>query len=153
MQRQSVTVLSCIVKSLHHELGAWRKITYGDPFSALTLLDDLYQTETEFKIPHTVYQAIYNLIDMQDEERIRQSTLWAVLDSSCKSTDEFFFDRMYQLWLTELGETFPRPEKNKARKIQDARIKLILRLIYFDHFIRGLSDAYEASHETSYGQK
>lgn len=150
MQRQSVTVLSCIVKSLHHELGAW--ITYGDPFSALTLLDDLYQTETEFKIPHAVYQAIYNLIDMQDEERIRQSTLWAVLDSSCKSTDEFFFDRMYQLWLTELGETFPRPEKNKARKIQDARIKLILRLIYFDHFIRGLSDAYEASHETSYGQ-
>ena len=152
MQRQSVTVLSCIVKSLHHELGTWRKITYGDPFSALTLLDDLYQTETEFKIPHAVYQAIYNLIDMQDEERIRQSTLWAVLDSSCKSTDEFFFDRMYQLWLTELGETFPRPEKNKARKIQDARIKLILRLIYFDHFIRGLSDAYEASHETSYGQ-
>lgn len=152
MQRQSVTVLSCIVKSLHHELGAWRKITYGDPFSALTLLDDLYQTETEFKIPHAVYQAIYNLIDMQDEERIRQSTLWAVLDSSCKSTDEFFFDRMYQLWLTELGETFPRPEKNKARKIQDARIKLILRLIYFDHFIRGLSDAYVASHETSYGQ-
>ena len=152
MQRQSVTVLSCIVKSLHHELGAWRKITYGDPFSALTLLDDLYQTETEFKIPHAVYQAIYNLIDMQDEERIRQSTLWAVLDSSCKSTDEFFFDRMYQLWLTELGETFSRPEKNKARKIQDARIKLILRLIYFDHFIRGLSDAYEASHETSYGQ-
>ena len=152
MQRQSVTVLSCIVKSLHHELGTWRKVTYGDPFSALTLLDDLYQTETEFKIPHAVYQAIYNLIDMQDEERIRQSTLWAVLDSSCKSTDEFFFDRMYQLWLTELGETFPRPEKNKARKIQDARIKLILRLIYFDHFIRGLSDAYEASHETSYGQ-
>ena len=152
MQRQSVTVLSCIVKSLHHELGAWRKITYGDPFSALTLLDDLYQTETEFKIPHAVYQAIYDLIDMQDEERIRQSTLWAVLDSSCKSTDEFFFDWMYQLWLTELGETFSRPEKNKARKIQDARIKLILRLIYFDHFIRGLSDAYEASHETSYGQ-
>ena len=152
MQRQSVTVLSCIVKSLHHELGTWRKITYGDPFSALTLLDDLYQTETEFKIPHAVYQAIYDLIDMQDEERIRQSTLWAVLDSSCKSTDEFFFDRMYQLWLTELGETFSRPEKNKARKIQDARIKLILRLIYFDHFIRGLSDAYEASHETSYGQ-
>ena len=152
MQRQSVTVLSCIVKSLHHELGAWRKITYGDPFSALTLLDDLYQTETEFKIPHAVYQAIYNLIDMQDEERIRQRTLWAVLDSSCKSTDEFFFDRMYQVWLTELGETFPRSEKNKARKIQDARIKLILRLIYFDHFIRGLSDAYEASHETSYGQ-
>ena len=25
-------------------------------------------------------------------------------------------------------------------------------MIYFDHFIRGLSDAYEASHETSYGQ-
>lgn len=152
MQRQSVTVLSCIVKSLHHELGTWRKITYGDPFSALTLLDDLYQAETEFKIPYSVYRAIYDLIDMQDEEKIRQSTLWAVLESSCKSTDEFFFDRMYQSWRAELGESFPRPEKARTRKIQDARIKLILRLIYFDHFIRGLSDAYEASHETSYGQ-
>lgn len=152
MQRQSVTVLSCIVKSLHHELGAWRKITYGDPFSALTLLDDLYQSETDFKIPHSVYQAIYNLIDMQGEENIQQSTLWAALESSCKSTNEFFFDRMYELWLAELGKAFPRPEKKKARRIQDARIKLILRLIYFDHFIRDLSDAYEASHETSYGQ-
>ena len=152
MQRQSVTVLSCIVKSLHHELGTWRKITYGDPFSALTLLDDLHQEETEFKIPYPVYRAIYDLIDMQDEEKIRQSTLWAVLESSCKSTDEFFFDRMYQSWRAELGESFPQPEKARTRKIQDARIKLILRLIYFDHFIRGLSDAYEASHETSYGQ-
>lgn len=152
MQRQSVTVLSCIVKSLHHELGTWRKITYGDPFSALTLLDDLYQAETEFKIPYSVYRAIYDLIDMQDEEKIWQSTLWAVLESSCKSTDEFFFDRMYQSWRAELGESFPRPEKARTRKIQDARIKLILRLIYFDHFIRGLIDAYEASHETSYGQ-
>lgn len=152
MQRQSVTVLSCIVKSLHYELGAWRKITYGDPFSALTLLDDLYQTETDFRIPRSVYQAIYNLIDMQGEENIQQSTLWAALESSCKSTNEFFFDRMYELWLAELGKAFPRPEKKKARRIQDARIKLILRLIYFDHFIRDLSDAYEASHETSYGQ-
>lgn len=152
MQRQSVTVLSCIVKSLHHELGAWRKITYGDPFSALTLLDDLYETETDFKIPYSVYQAIYDLIDMQGEETTRPSTLWTVLESSCKSTNEFFFDQMYEVWLAELGKAFPRPEKERARKIQDARIKLILRLIYFDHFIRDLSDAYEASHETSYGQ-
>lgn len=152
MQRQSVTVLSCIVKSLHHELGAWRKITYGDPFSALTLLDDLYQTETDFKIPYSVYQAIYDLIDMQGEENTRPSTLWTVLESSCKSTNEFFFDQMYEVWLAELGKAFPRPEKERAKKIQDTRIKLILRLIYFDHFIRDLSDAYEASHETSYGQ-
>ena len=37
LQRQSVTVLSCIVKSLRRGLGAWNKITYGDPFSALML--------------------------------------------------------------------------------------------------------------------
>ncbi len=37
-------------------------------------------------------------------------------------------------------------------RIQDSRIKLILCLIYFDHFIRDLSDAYEACHETSYGR-
>lgn len=152
MERQSVTVLSCIVKSLRHELGSWKKITHGDPFSALTLLDDLYHSETEFKIPHSVYQAIYDLIDMQEEELIQQSTLWAALESSCKSTNELFFSQIYQMWLRELGDSFPRPKNRKAREIQDTRIKLILRLIYFDHFIRDLSDAYEASHETSYGQ-
>ena len=59
---------------------------------------------------------------------------------------------MYHVWLNEMGDNFPRPKKDKVKQIQDARIKLILRLIYFDHFIRNLSDAYEASHETSYGQ-
>ena len=152
MQRQSVTVLSCLVKSLHHELGTWNKIAHGDPFSALTLLEDLHREESEYRIPHSVYKAVYDLIDMQDEDNIRQSTLWAVLESSCKSTDESFFNQMYRIWLNELGSDFPRPQKDKVKRIQDARIKLILRLIYFDHFIRSLSDAYEASHETSYGQ-
>lgn len=152
MQRQSVTVLSCLVKSLHHELGAWKKIAYGDPFSALTLLEDMCRDETEYRIPYAVYQVIYDLIDIQDEDGIRQSTLWAVLESSCKSTDETFFNQMYHVWLNEMGDNFPRPKKDKVKQIQDARIKLILRLIYFDHFIRNLSDAYEASHETSYGQ-
>lgn len=90
MQRQSVTVLSCLVKSLHHKLGAWKKIKFGDPFSALTLLEDMYREESEYRIPYSVYQSIYALIDMQDEDHIRQSTLWAVLESSCKSTDETF---------------------------------------------------------------
>ena len=152
MQRQSVTVLSCLVKSLHRELGTWRQIAYGDHFSALTLLEDLYQDESDYKIPQNVYKSIYNLIDMQDEDSVRQSTLWAVLESSCKSTDETFFNQMYLAWLKELGKDFPRPQKERVRQIQDTRIKLILRLIYFDHFIRDLSDAHEASHETSYGQ-
>ncbi len=152
MQRQSVTVLSCLVKSLHHELGTWKKIAHGDPFSALTLLEDLHSEESEYRIPYPVYKAIYDLIDMQNEETIRQSTLWAVLESSCKSTDETFFNQMYRIWLNELGDSFLRPKKEKVKRIQDDRIKLILRLIYFDHFIRGLSDAYEASHETAYGQ-
>ena len=152
MQRQSVTVLSCLVKSLHRELGTWKRIAHGDPFSALTLLEDMYRDESEYKIPYTVYKAIYDLIDMQDEDSVRQSTLWAVLESSCKSADGAFFDQMYRVWLNELGDDFPRPKKDKVKRIQDARIKLILRLIYFDHFIRDLSDAYEARHETSYGK-
>ncbi len=30
------------------------------------------------KNPYAVYQVIYDLIDIQDEDGIRQSTLWAV---------------------------------------------------------------------------
>ena len=152
MQRKSVTVLSCLVKSIHRDLGSWRKIAYGDPFSALTLLYDLYEDDTPYKIPSTVFEELYRLIDLRDEETIRQTTLWSVLESSCQSVDEGQFDRLYQFWLNELGQRFPHPEKDRVRRVQDARIKLILRLIYFDHFIRNLSDAYEACHETSYGQ-
>lgn len=152
LQRQSVTVLSCLVKAMHYNLGSWRKITYGDPFSALTLLDDLYQNDTEYKIPNVVYRALYQLIDLEGEDTRKQTTLWVVMESSCISVDETFFNHMYRIWLNELGFKFPRPAKDRVRRIQDARIKLILRLIYFDHFIRNLSDAYEASHETSYGQ-
>lgn len=163
MQLNSMTVLSCIVKSLRHELGSWNRITYRDHFSAFTLLEDLYEQKTEYQIPQSVYQAIYDLIDMQnedinklmdkhDEESSRTKLLWATLQSSCKSIDESFFEQMYEQWLTALGSSFPRPGDEKTKDIQDSRIKLILRLIYFDHFIRDLSDAYEASHETAFGQ-
>ena len=63
-------------------MGTWKKIAHGDPFSALTLLEDMYRDESEYRIPHAVYQAVYDLIDMQDDDGIRQSTLWAVLESS-----------------------------------------------------------------------
>ena len=152
LQRQSVTVLSCLIKSMHYNLVAWQKITYDDSFSALTLLDDLYRDDTEYKIPKVVYKSLYHLIDLGDGDSIKQTTLWAVLESSCKSVNDSFFNHMYRAWLSELGSEFPRPAKDKAKQIQDARIKLILRLIYFDHFIRNLSDAYEASHETAYEQ-
>lgn len=152
LQRQSVTVLSCLTKSLHRELGSWKRITRGDPFTALKLLEDLYQDETGYKIPSAVYHAIYQLIDPPDENAIVQSRLWAALESSCKSTDETLFNQMYCAWLEEVGADFPRPAKERTRQIQDARIKLILRLIYFDHFIRNLCDAYEACHAASYGQ-
>lgn len=66
----------------------------------------MYRDESEYRIPHAVYQAVYDLIDMQDEDGIRQSTLWAVLESSCKSTDETFFHQMYRVWLNELGDDF-----------------------------------------------
>ena len=39
---------------------------------------------------------------------------------------------MYHVWLNEMGDNFPRPKKDKVKQIQDARIKLILRLIYWE---------------------
>ena len=78
--------------------------------------------------------------------------LWKVLRASCQSTDFRLFDQLYTEWLKEKRNVFDRKKTTRMTKIQDARIKLILCLIYFDHFIRDLSDAYEACHETSYGQ-
>ena len=152
MQRKSVTVLGCLIKAMRRELGAWRKITYGDPFSALTLLEDLYREENAYQMPEVVYRAVYQLIDPGEEASVRTGTLWAALESSCGDLGETVFNYMYQRWREELGSRFPQPEKERDRRIQDARLRLILKLIYFDHFIRDLADAYAACHETAYGQ-
>ena len=150
LQRQSVTVMSCILKALRQNLGEWNRITYGDSFSALTLLDNLYRDE-KYGIPKEVYESLYSLIDLEDGNAAG-NPLWKVLRTSCQSTDFRLFDQLYAEWLEEEKAVFNRKKVTSVTMIQDARIKLILCLIYFDHFVRDLSDAYEACHETSYGQ-
>ena len=150
LQRQSVTVMSCVLRALRQDLGEWNRITYGDSFSALTLLDNLYRDE-KYGIPEEIYKSLYSLIDPEDGNT-GSNPLWKVLRASCQSTDFRLFDQLYSEWLKEKRNVFDRKKTTRTTKIQDARIKLILCLIYFDHFIRDLSDAYEACHETSYGQ-
>lgn len=150
LQRQSVTVMSCVLKALRQELGTWNRIAYGDSFSALTLLDSLRDDE-KYGITQNLYKELYSLIDQEDGQGLN-NPLWKLLQVSCQSTDFKVFDQMYSEWLAQEGSVFPRNKGRKTTKIQDARIKLIFCLIYFDHFIRELSDAYEACHETSYGQ-
>lgn len=150
LQRQSVTVMSCVLKALRQDLGEWNRITYGESFSALTLLDNLYRDE-KYGIPKEIYKQLYALIDPEDGNT-SGNPLWKALRASCQSTDFRLFDQLYTEWLKEVKSVLNRQKTTKTTMIQDARIKLILCLVYFDHFIRELSDAYEACHETSYGQ-
>lgn len=150
LQRQSVTVMSCVLKALRQELGEWNRITYGDSFSALTLLDNLCRDE-KYRIPQKIYHLLYALID-QEAGQNQDNPLWKLMRASCQSTDFRLFDQLYAQWLEQEKDAFNREKDTKTARIQDARIKLIICLIYFDHFIRDLSDAYEACHETSYGQ-
>lgn len=152
MQRTCVTVLSCIVKALNWEMGSWSKISGQASFSALVLLDDLYQKKTPYQIPEVVYKSLYELIDSGWEQNGTDNPWKHALRSSCESIESDLFEELYQESLQKLGDAFPRPEKERDHIIQDNRIRLILRLIRFDHFIEGLRAAYEASHETSYGQ-
>lgn len=150
LQRQSVTVMSCVLKALRQDLGEWNRITYGDSFSALTLLDNLFR-DKKYGIPEETYKQLYSLIDPEDGNAAG-NPLWKVLRVSCQSTDFRLFDQLYIEWLNEQKSVLDRKKTTRTTQIQDARIKLILCLIYFDHFIRELSDAYAACHETSYGQ-
>lgn len=152
MQRKSVTVLSCIIKSLKRNMGSWNKITGQDPFSALVLLDDLYQKKTPYQISLPVYQSLYELIDPGWEQNHTENPWRQTLQRSCDSIDFEPFEELYQESVKKLGSDFPRPVEEKDCRIQDHRIQLILRLIHFDHFVESLRTAYEASHETSYGQ-
>ena len=150
LQRKSVTVMSCILKSLRQDLGGWNRITYGDSFSALTLLNNL-NDDAAYGIPREVYRALYALIDHETGQDDR-NPLWKLMRSSCQSTDFRLFDQLYTEWRGEMKKAINWQSDPETVRVQNSRIKLIICLIYFDHFIRELSDAYEACHETSYGQ-
>ena len=153
MQHQSVTILSCLIKSLRKELDTWERLKYGDTFSALMLLEDLRDTtDRKYQISLEVYRALYWLIDQPDVVKNQDNTLWATYESSCKSIDSVLFDELYQKWKIEQQKKDADRKDERISQIQDARIKLIIQLIYFDHFIQDLHEAYQTAHETSYGQ-
>lgn len=152
LQLRTTGVMSCLTKALNWNLGKWNKLSAGEPFSALTLLDDLKNDE-RYRIPDKIYRNIYALIDNENDNPNLSNTLREALNASCMETDFRLFNTLYKRWLDEEGSGFNRTGiSTKIISIQDARIKLIICLIYFDHFIRKLSDAYAACHETSYGQ-
>ena len=148
LQLQSTGVMSCLTKALNWDLGKWNRLSAGEPFSALTLLDDLRNDE-KYQIPDKIYNDIYSLIDIERNRYNLSSALNDMLNAACDDTDFSRFNDLYDRWLEEENTSFKRTEQNHQTDIQDARIKLVICLIYFDHFIRKLSDAYTACHETS----
>ena len=151
LQRKSVSVLNCLISALKQELGSWNKLEFGDWFSAMALLDDMQQ-DNLYKLPTELYNRIYSLMDY-DEERSLDGDLQNIMKVSCDSTDFDVFDSLYSQWVNNNKDIFERKGQDKrTTEIRDNRIKLILCLIYFDRFVRKASDAYCASHETSYGQ-
>lgn len=152
LQLRTTGVMSCLTKALNWNLGKWNKLSAGEPFSALTLLDDLKKDE-RYQIPDKIYRDIYTLIDNENDNPNLSNTLREALNASCMETDFRLFNTLYKRWIGEEKSVFDRTKMNaKMIAVQDARIKLVICLIFFDHFIRKLSDAYAACHETSYGQ-
>ena len=149
LQRQSVIVLSCLIQALRQELDSWQKVIRGDSFSALTLLEDLHIRETKYQISEELYRSLYALFD-SDGKRNQQDALWAALQSACSSRDDSLFHMLYEAWMSGTG--FSRPADQRDRQIQDNRLKLILKLAFFDHYIRELRDAYEVCHNSSDAQ-
>lgn len=152
LQLRTTGVMSCLIKALNWNLGKWNKLSAGVPFSALALLDDLKKDEF-YKIPDKIYNDIYALIDNENDNPNLSNTLCETLNKSCIETNFGSFNTSYKKWIGEEKSVFDRTKMtNEMIAVQDARIKLIICLIFFDHFIRKLSDAHAACHETSYGQ-
>ena len=136
LQRRSATVMSCVLDSLRR--NNWKRINNGDSFSALTLLESLRQ-----ELPDSVYKDLQKLIDGKS---LGQSPLADAFDVSCSSTDFSLFDRLYNKW-AELQEEAVQAKNPRDIYTLHERIKLILRLIYFDRFIHDLADADAAARE------
>lgn len=150
LQLDCPRVLSCLNAALRKDLGKWSPIKEGKSFSALTLLEDLHREADCYQIPDVLYRELYQLMDADPDDSIRQSPLWRIMRESCSSLDDSDFAADYRQWMAQ--QDFERPKTEHQKRIQDARLQLILKLIYFDDFIRRLSDAYAATSETSYGQ-
>lgn len=150
LQLECPRVLSCLNAALRKDLGGWSTLKEGRSFSALTLLENLHKREDCYQIPDNLYRKLYRLMDADPDDSIRQSPLWRIMRESCSDLDDSDFATDYRQWMAQ--QDFERPKIERQKRIQDARLQLILKLIYFDDFIRRLSDAYAATGETSYGQ-
>lgn len=130
LQRNSVTVMSCVLDSLRR--NNWKRINDGESFSALTLLDAL-------ELPKGIRRNLYDLMDA-DEDSLRKNPLADAFRASCHSTDPSLFDSLYDKWAESQKDAILTNNPQDIHILHE-RIKLILRLIYFDRFIHDLADA------------
>lgn len=137
LQRNSVTVMSCVLDSLRR--NDWKRINDGDSFSALTLLEALKE-----ELPEEIRKNLYDLMD--SDKDLRKNLLADAFYDSCRSTDSARFDSVYGDWAESQKETILARSPKNVDTLHE-RIKLILRLIFFDRFIHDLADA-DAARET-----
>ena len=122
--------MSCVLDSLRR--NNWKRINDGESFSALTLLDAL-------EIPKGIRRNLYDLMDA-DEDSLRKNPLADAFRASCHSTDSSLFDSLYDKWAESQKDAILTNNPQDIHILHE-RIKLILRLIYFDRFIHDLADA------------
>src|SRR5699024_2032995 len=129
LQLECPRVLSCLNAALRKDLGGWSTIKEGRSFSALTLLENLRREEDCYQIPDSLYSILYRLMDAVPDDSIRQSPLWRIMRESCSDLDDSNFATDYHQWMAQ--QDFERPKTERQKRIQDARLQLILKLIYF----------------------
>ena len=137
------SALDSLVAFLGADLGFWNRKIKEETFSARTLLEDLHRKNTDCRISDMVYEELSRLLDLRMDSKKGTDRLWAAMESSkAVGTDQESFDSRYQEWVEELGTEFLRPAKKQEWKIQDSRIKLIIALAGFSHFLVRLTAAY-----------
>lgn len=139
--RLTSVYMSKIIHATEVDLGNWDKVQPNTTFSSLSLLNDLYDSD---EIPREIYNQILALImPLQTPSplllRMTRNSLGGV--ESELDSESFIYD--FNEWRRSNISCYPLANSDEELAVQNNRLKLILKLIQFDQYLKDLADAYE----------
>lgn len=168
LQSKSPIVLACVSNAVKWIQNRGNKHILSDTFSSYSLLGNIQES-----ISTRLYHEIYTLMD---PGRADTSALYNIMVSSCESIKTERFELLLDAWLDknepelrledveEIAKEHADKRKEEIRELQtDAqkrnqekidlrkKIQLIITLIFFDHFVLEIGNAYEATQDIALG--
>ena len=124
----------------------WSIIRKNNLFTIIRLMDDLKEDgKGKHWISQEIYDQLYRLINPKKRIDIYNTPLWYAMNQALSVQDDDIrsFKDNFATWKKAEAALFPELSKEEE-KIRDERLRLVLQIICFEHYVLNMTSAYES---------